>query len=132
MYTILIAGYARQRQPDQAMDILREMVAIGIKPDCAVVTALAGAFFAVGAYRIARTVLLQLWPFVAPFPEGLREAPLKILMERLRALQPLYAKRQRVGMLSGRKKWLLRWKLRQIREEWKLAARKAGARKGYR
>lgn len=132
MYTILIAGYARQRQPGQAMDILREMVSIGIKPDCAVVTALAGAFFAVGAYRIARTVLLQLWPFVAPFPEGLREAPLKILMERLRALQPLYAKRQRVGMLSGRKKWLLRWKLRQIREEWKLAARKAGARKGYR
>ncbi|KAI0307758.1 hypothetical protein B0F90DRAFT_1676943 [Multifurca ochricompacta] len=57
MHTILIVGYARRKDPEQAMRI---------RPDVPAVDAITSVFFAVGAYRLARQTLLSLWPSVAP------------------------------------------------------------------
>ncbi|KAI6005276.1 hypothetical protein F5J12DRAFT_906000 [Pisolithus orientalis] len=61
MYTVLIAGYGRQGKPELAMGAFRRMISAGIAPDVPAIDALAHAYFAVGAYKVARRVLLQLW-----------------------------------------------------------------------
>ncbi|THG94465.1 hypothetical protein EW145_g8133 [Phellinidium pouzarii] len=60
------------------------MLLADVAPDAASVDAVVGAFFAVKAFRLARRVLLDLWPMVAPFPEELRDASLLVLTTRLR------------------------------------------------
>ncbi|THH20854.1 hypothetical protein EW146_g585 [Bondarzewia mesenterica] len=120
MYTILIAGYARLRQPDQAIRSLRDMVSLGVKPDGVVVSTVASAYFAVGAYKLARRVVVNLWPFIAPFPRDLREAPLKILVDRLRSLQSSHSKGQTTKMLTEREKDLIRRQLGRIAKDWRL------------
>ncbi|KAI9445247.1 hypothetical protein H4582DRAFT_2053334 [Lactarius indigo] len=86
LHTILIVGYARQKNPAGAMRVLRHMVAAGIRPDVPAIDAIASAFFASGAYRLARQTLLSLWPSVAPLPRDLDRASLKVLVFHLRNL----------------------------------------------
>ncbi|KAJ3800478.1 hypothetical protein GGU11DRAFT_677214 [Lentinula aff. detonsa] len=86
MYTILIIGYARQGQPNQAVTTFRRMIEADIQPDVASIDAVVGAFFAVGAYSMARRSLVTLWSYVQPFPDDLQSAPLKELATRFRLL----------------------------------------------
>ncbi|KAJ3757037.1 hypothetical protein EV360DRAFT_46850 [Lentinula raphanica] len=87
MYTILMVGYARQGQPDQAVATFKQMVEANIQPDVASIDAVVGAFFAVGAYSMARRTLITLWSYVEPFPrDELQSAPLKRLATRFRLL----------------------------------------------
>ena len=79
MWTVLISGYGRKGEPELAMRAFRAMVTAGIPPDVPAIDALAHAYFAVGAYSVARKVLLELWPQVKPFPSELKNAPLKQL-----------------------------------------------------
>ncbi|KAH9982421.1 hypothetical protein BGW80DRAFT_1453313 [Lactifluus volemus] len=44
MHTILIVGHARQKNPEQAMRVLRHMIAKGIRPDVPVVDAITSVF----------------------------------------------------------------------------------------
>ncbi|KAI0068382.1 hypothetical protein BV25DRAFT_571363 [Artomyces pyxidatus] len=124
MYTILIVGHARRRDPDRALEVLREMVAAGIKPDIPVVDAIASAFFAVGEFRAAHHILMKLWPHGAPLPDDLYNAPLKVLVQRLRSLHP--GGRITKAVLSGKKRRPLSWKLDRIMEIWKLTTRLRG------
>ena len=89
-FTILIHGYAHTGRPDLALQVFRRMLHSGVEPDAAAVDAVTGAFFAVGAFNLARRVLLDLWPMVAPFPERLRLANLETLAKALRAMQNNY------------------------------------------
>ncbi|KAJ4486269.1 hypothetical protein J3R30DRAFT_3445552 [Lentinula aciculospora] len=86
MYTILIVGYARQGQPDQAVTTFKQMIEANVQPDVASIDAVVGAFFAVGAYSMARRSLITLWTYVQPFPDELESAPLKELAMRFRLL----------------------------------------------
>ncbi|KAF8516202.1 hypothetical protein BU17DRAFT_93029 [Hysterangium stoloniferum] len=87
MYTIIIRGYAMLGNPDAAKATFREMLNAGVKPDIAVVDVLVGAYWFVKAHKAARTLLLDIWPLVAPFPPELDGAPLKVLLHHLRRLR---------------------------------------------
>lgn len=84
MYTILIVGYARQRNPQRAMRVLRHMIATGVVPDIHIVDAITSVFFAAGSFRLARQTLLSLWPTLAPLPPNFKRASLKTLVLHLR------------------------------------------------
>ncbi|KAF8832440.1 hypothetical protein HHX47_DHR1001904 [Lentinula edodes] len=86
MYTILIVGYARQGQPEQAVTTFKQMIEADIRPDVASIDAVVGAFFAVGAYSMARRSLRTLWSYVQPFPNELESASLKELATQFRLL----------------------------------------------
>jgi pentatricopeptide repeat protein len=116
MFTILIVGHGRQGNPDLAIRVFEEMVSAGIKPDVPAIDAVSGAFFAVGAYAMAKGVLISLWPHIQPFPRELRGASLKVLACNFRLLHHKHtvdrkppAKRERI---------LLLWKLRRLRKAW--------------
>ncbi|TFY80485.1 hypothetical protein EWM64_g3529 [Hericium alpestre] len=117
MYTILISGYALHREPDEATRTLQAMLVAGVRLDIPAVDAITSAYFGVGGYAIARRILLDLWPSVAPFPEALRGAPLKQLIEEFRALQT--DGRKKNGKLTKQEAGELRWKLRTIVQSWR-------------
>ncbi|KAG1755172.1 uncharacterized protein EDB91DRAFT_1332904 [Suillus paluster] len=60
MYTILVNGFGRQGRPEEAMRAFRAMIRAGIVPDVPSIDAVAHAYFAVGAYSVARRVLREL------------------------------------------------------------------------
>ncbi|CDO76606.1 hypothetical protein BN946_scf184868.g20 [Trametes cinnabarina] len=117
MYTILINGYARVGRARQAAETFRSMVAEGIRPDVPAIDALTSAFFRAKAYAMARRVLLQLWPQVAPLPDDIAEAPLRQMAVAFRALSsvPSYVPPR----LSSQEQRMLRWKIRDILIRWK-------------
>lgn len=120
MYTILISAYGRQGRPDLALSIFQEMLDENITPDIAAVDAVVGAFFAVKAFHLARRVLIDLWPMVAPFPRELLNAPLKSCITRLRELR-VEAEKGRVGL--GKRKSGIKLKpglVAQIIREWQM------------
>jgi len=114
MHTILIVGYARQKNPDRAMRVLRRMVATGVKPDVPAIDAMTSAFFAVGAYRLARKILLSLWPSVAPLPHDFERVSLKMLVLHLRNLYH----GQISSNLSNRERRKLIGKLEELSRAW--------------
>ncbi|KAI0375329.1 hypothetical protein BV20DRAFT_985890 [Pilatotrama ljubarskyi] len=116
-HTIIIAGYARQAQPTQAVQAFRKMVAEGIRPDVPAIDALVSAFFRAKAYKMARRVLLQLWPQVGPISDELLEAPLRQLAVAFRALHGV--NRHAPERLSSGEQRMLRWKIRDILQQWK-------------
>ncbi|OBZ79290.1 hypothetical protein A0H81_00887 [Grifola frondosa] len=125
MYTILIAGYARLGEPTHAMRVFHDMVEAGIRPDIAAVDAVASAFFAVGACSVARRVLLQLWPSVAPVPDEISGASLLELARTFRAMDIGSGGRddsQRFS-LSSQERRMLRWKVRKIVHIWRERSR---------
>jgi pentatricopeptide repeat protein len=115
MHTILIVGYARQKNPERAMRVLRHMVATGIRPDVPVVDAITSVFFAVGAYQLARHTLLSLWPSVAPLPRDFEHASLKILVFHFRNLQNDHMSSK---TLSKRERRILFGKLKEMSRTW--------------
>lgn len=117
MWTVLISGYGRKGEPGLAMRTFRTMVAAGIAPDVPAIDALAHAYFAVGAYSIARKVLLELWPRVKPLPSDLNSTPLKQLAHIFR--QPGDRDATGKGSLSPKEQRSFNRKLRQVLQEWK-------------
>ncbi|KAL0951049.1 hypothetical protein HGRIS_007789 [Hohenbuehelia grisea] len=88
MFTILIVGHARKGKPQSALRTFHRMVLEGIKPDVPSIDAVVSGFFVVGSYIMARRVLTSLWSHIAPFPDELNSASLKILVKYFRALHP--------------------------------------------
>lgn len=116
MYTILVNGYGRQGKPEEAMRAFRAMIRAGIVPDVPSIDAVAHAYFAVGAYAVARRVLREMWAQVQPFPPELEQADLRTLAVTFRSysLNPELGKRK----LPMRQQRLLHWKMRAIKTEW--------------
>lgn len=117
MWTVLISGYGRKGEPGLAMRTFRTMVAAGIPPDVPAIDALAHAYFAVGAYSVARNVLLELWPQVKPFPSELKNAPLKQLAR-------IFRQSEKPGVawkmsLAPQEQHSFNRKLRQVLQEWR-------------
>lgn len=117
MYTVLITGYGRQGKPEQAMRAFRRMVSAGIAPDVPAIDALAHAYFVVGAYKVARRILLQLWTQVRPFQHELQSATLKRLATALRANRGDQASQRQP--LTKHQQRLLNCKIRGFQQEWK-------------
>ena len=117
MWTVLISGYGRKGEPGLAMRAFRTMVAAGISPDVPAIDALAHAYFAVGAYSIARKVLLELWPRVKPFPSELKNASLKQLARVFRQSEDPSATGK--GPLTPQEQRSFNRKLRHVVQEWK-------------
>jgi len=115
MHTILIVGYARQNNPEQAIRVLRHMIATGVRPDVPAIDAITSVFFAVGAYRLARQTLITLWPSVAPLPHKFERASLKMLVFHLRNL---HRGRSSSKELSDGERRDLRAKLRKLFKAW--------------
>lgn len=116
MYTILVNGYGRQGKPDEAMQAFRAMIRAGIVPDVPSIDAVAHAYFAVGAYSVARRVLREMWAQIQPFPPELEHADLRTLAVTFRSysLNPEHGRHK----LSMRQQRLLHWKMRAIKTEW--------------
>jgi pentatricopeptide repeat protein len=117
MYTILIAGHARRGDPDSAMRVFRDMIRAGVKPDPPSIDAVASAYYVVGAYRMAKRTLIDLWPFAySPTPLHLSTTSLKQLSHEQRALtkgRPAYRRmspEQRVLRRRMIKRLILAWK----------------------
>jgi hypothetical protein len=92
------------------------MIRAGIVPDVPSIDAVAHAYFAVGAYAVARRVLREMWAQVQPFPPELEQADLRTLAVTFRSysLNPELGKRK----LPMRQQRLLHWKMRAIKTEW--------------
>jgi pentatricopeptide repeat protein len=115
MFTILIVGHGRQGNPDLAIRVFEEMVSSGIKPDVPAIDAVSGAFFAVGAYAMAKKVLISLWSHIQPFPDDLRGAPLKTLACEFRLL---HKRGDDWKTPAKSKRTFLVWKLKRLRKAW--------------
>ncbi|KAF9056274.1 hypothetical protein BJ165DRAFT_1432263 [Panaeolus papilionaceus] len=86
MYTSIIASYARRHDPVSASKTFQRMLDAEVQPDVAAIDALVSAYYAVGAYKIARLMLITLWKSIAVFPEDLRNANLAALIESFRTI----------------------------------------------
>ncbi|KAH9969013.1 hypothetical protein BC827DRAFT_303949 [Russula dissimulans] len=115
MNTILIVGYARQKNPERAIRVLRHMIATGVRPDVPAIDAITSVFFAIGASRLARQTLISLWPSVAPLPHNFERASLKVLVSHLRNL---HRGRNSSQKLSDRERRELRGKLKELSRTW--------------
>ncbi|GLB36254.1 putative pentatricopeptide repeat domain containing protein [Lyophyllum shimeji] len=122
MFTILIVGHARQGNPGKAMQVFRDMVSSGVTPDVPSIDAVASAFFAVGAYDMAKKVLRSLWPYIEPFPDELRNARLKTLAVAFRSLHD--ENRNGVKPPSKEERLALRLELNKLRAIWQRGSRK--------
>jgi pentatricopeptide repeat protein len=124
MFTILIVGHARVGHPDKAMRTFQGMITAGIRPDVPAVDAVASAYFAVGAYKIAKRVLSALWPHVRAPPEGIQEAA--TLKQLARAFRVRHANRDlgdHPKCLSKSEQMVLRWKINRLIKAWKRIGR---------
>ncbi|KAF5377609.1 hypothetical protein D9615_005310 [Tricholomella constricta] len=122
MFTIIIDGHARQGKPDRAMQVFQDMLSAGIMPDVPSIDAVAGAFFAVGAYNMAKKVLTSLWGYIEPFPEELRNARLETLACAFRSLHD--KNRHGFKTPSKRQRLLLHLELNRLRDIWKTGSTK--------
>jgi len=131
MFTILIVGHARLGHPDKAMRTFQSMVASGIRPDVPAVDAIASAYFAVGAYKTARRVLLVLWPHVQAPLEGMQSAPLKQLARALRARHANRDLADHPKHLNKPEQMFLRRKINRLIRAWKKMAGSLGKRRDH-
>ncbi|KAG6911883.1 hypothetical protein DXG01_000130 [Tephrocybe rancida] len=122
MFTILIVGYAHKGNPDKAIQVFEDMVASGIAPDVPSIDAVVSAFFIIGAYEMARTILRTLWSYIQPFPAEFESMSLKRLAQSFRLLH----KDRRYGdrELSKTDRDLLHAKLSKIKYLWNIGKRR--------
>jgi hypothetical protein len=99
------------------------MVDAGIRPDVAAVDAIASAYFAVGAYKLARRVLLVLWPLVQAPPKGMESAKLKQLARTFRARNANPDPGDHPKRLTKSERMILRWKIAKLMRNWKRISR---------
>ncbi|KAG6845755.1 hypothetical protein H0H87_003809 [Tephrocybe sp. NHM501043] len=117
MFTIIIVGYAHKGNPDKAIQTFEDMISSGIAPDVPSIDAVASAFFVVGAYDMAKTVLRTLWTYIQPFPAEFEGASMKRLVEGFRLL---HNKQQRYGdfELPKQDRLALHFKLKSLITLW--------------
>lgn len=116
MFTNLVVGYGQLGKPDLATRAFQSMLVAGIKPDVPAIDAVSSAFFAVGAYAMARQVLINLWPYIQPFPPELVGATLKQL---IRTFRTLHGDQTGTPMkVPKRQRKMMHWKLRQLSVRW--------------
>ncbi|EGN93122.1 hypothetical protein SERLA73DRAFT_126856 [Serpula lacrymans var. lacrymans S7.3] len=113
MYTILIVGLARQGKPELAMRMFQSMISAAIRPDVPSIDAVTSAYFAVGAYRLARQLLVELWSHIRPFPKELRRVPLKELARIFRSYHETSSD-ESLKTLTKQQQRMLRWKLQRL------------------
>ncbi|KAJ6610104.1 hypothetical protein B0H10DRAFT_447467 [Mycena sp. CBHHK59/15] len=116
MFTILIVGYARRGDPGMALRIFRQMVAASIKPDVPAIDAVAGAFFAVGAYQMCWRVLTSLWQYISPLPPNLENASLEAAARYFRTLHR--GQQQGLKKITNEQRLALMTDLRYLFREW--------------
>ncbi|KAG6888986.1 hypothetical protein C0995_004625 [Termitomyces sp. Mi166 len=116
MFTILIVGYAHKGNPDKAIQVFEDMISSGIAPDVPSIDAVASAFFIIGAYQMAKTVLRTLWTYIQPLPAEFEHLPLKHLAQAFRSLHT----KQRPGdfELPKEDRLVLHLKLNKLRALW--------------
>ncbi|KAF9452670.1 hypothetical protein P691DRAFT_721441 [Macrolepiota fuliginosa MF-IS2] len=112
MYTILLHGYAHWNRPKAALQLFQDMVSSGIKPDVRAIYALCNAFVLARQLASAKRVLVTLWSYIQPFPQGYDGLPLLELLNIFRNLDPSFVISRRNLRLT-RRIWL-RQKLAQI------------------
>ncbi|KAG6832438.1 hypothetical protein H0H92_001484 [Tricholoma furcatifolium] len=117
MFTILIVGYAHKGNPNKAIRTFEDMISTGIAPDVASIDAVTSAFFMIGAYEMAKTVLRTLWSSIQPLPPEHTHMSLKRLIQTFRLLHVT----QRHGDygLSVEDRVILRARLRRLRSVWR-------------
>ena len=115
--TILISGYSRMGRPDQALRVFQEMLKADVVPDVAAVHAIVGGFFAVKAFKLARGILLDLWPLIGPLPADLQDASLKELSVKLRELRNGCVTGDRFNPTTEQRQ-ALRRRIDKIIEQW--------------
>ncbi|KAF9240878.1 hypothetical protein BU15DRAFT_61203 [Melanogaster broomeanus] len=121
MYTVLISGYGYEGKPELAMRTFRLMVSAGVAPDVPAIDALAHAYFAVGAYSVAKKVLIEMWPQVKAFPTELQHASLKLLARTFRHSENSRAARKEP--LTQEERHLFSRKVGGVLQEWKYLQR---------
>ena len=104
-------------RPDQALRVFQEMLKADVVPDVAAVHAIVGGFFAVKAFKLARGVLLDLWPLIGPLPADLQDASLKELSVKLRELRNGCVTGDRFNPTTEQRQ-ALRRRIDKIIEQW--------------
>ncbi|KAK2461832.1 hypothetical protein APHAL10511_006295 [Amanita phalloides] len=121
MYTILITGYGRGGKPEMSFKAFRRMIDDGCLPDVPAIDALCGAFFASGAYGMTKTVLINCWDYIQPFPADFHSLSLRELATRFRSL---HNGNHSVPMkLSKRQRRLLHFITQRLVQVWKSMSR---------
>ncbi|KII93544.1 hypothetical protein PLICRDRAFT_131438 [Plicaturopsis crispa FD-325 SS-3] len=115
LYTILIVGHVHRREPEAAMRRFQRMVSAGIAPDVPAIDAVASAYYVAGSPRMARRVLLSLWPLVRPVTPDMKGKSLK---ELARELRMLHNERGRQRELTDRQRNKLFELLKELAYVW--------------
>ena len=127
LFTILIAGYGRHRNPASARRVFEEMIRKGVKPDLAAVHAVASAYYKAGLLEPARMFLIENWKSVAPVPfngslETLRFVDLAEAHRKLHEERPIWSRRKvRNGKGNKARRMVFRWKMKRVLGAWKRA-----------
>ena len=127
LFTILIAGYGRHRNPASARRVFEEMIRKGVKPDLAAVHAVASAYYKAGLLEPARMFLIENWKSVAPVPfngslETLRFVDLAEAHRKLHEERPIWFRRKvRNGKGNKARRMVFRWKMKRVLGAWKRA-----------
>ena len=127
LFTILIAGYGRQRKPVSARRVFEEMVQKGVEPDLVALHAVSSAYYKAGLPGLARTFLVENWKSIAPVPfyRSLETVPFVDLAEvhrRLHEKKPIWSKRRaRDGRGNKARRMVFRWKMKRVWDAWKRA-----------
>ena len=127
LFTILIAGYGRQRQPIAARRVFEEMVRRDVEPDLVAVHAVSSAYYKAGLLELARAFLVENWKTVAPVPfhRSLETVPFVDLAKahrRLHEKRPIWSKRKAPdGRGNKAHRMVFRWKMKRVWDAWKRA-----------
>ncbi|KAL4268118.1 hypothetical protein AB1N83_001295 [Pleurotus pulmonarius] len=124
MYTTLIVGHARKGKPHLALRTFQRMLDAGVKPDVPAIDAVASAFFAAGAYRMAARVIISLWPHVGRFPPELADASLRDLAREFRKLHAPNV--HRTGPMTKAQSRMLRRKTGRLLSLWAKVSNSSG------
>lgn len=128
LFTILIAGYGKQRKPVPARRVFEEMVKRGVKPDLVAIHAVSSAYYKAGLPGPARTFLVDKWKTVAPVPfhpslETVTFVDLAKAHRRLHEKTPMWFKRKaRDGRGNKARRMVFRWKMKRVWDAWKRAS----------
>ncbi|KAF8622913.1 hypothetical protein AX15_006674 [Amanita polypyramis BW_CC] len=117
IYTILINGYGRCGNPERALKVFQQMIKNGFNPDVPAIDALCAAFFASGAYAIAKKMLIDCWAYIQPFPDEFQSLPLRELAIRFRSLHQ--GDHSVISPMPKQQRRMLYFKIRVLMRRWK-------------
>ena len=127
LFTVLIAGYGRQRKPISARRVFEEMIKRGVEPDLVSIHAVSSAYYKAGLLELARTFLVERWQSVAPVPfhhsmETVPFVDLASAHRRLHDKTPIWSRRKvQDGRSNKARRMVFRWKMKRVWDAWKRA-----------